>query len=93
MNVTYCSNQMDAAIRFVLTNNPYATNWTYQDVYENILNSIQNIVKDENCTSSGTAGYTVIPEDYDEDRDTLYVAILVSPAIGAELEFETLVLG
>lgn len=90
MKVTYCTNQMDAAINYILRNNPFAEKWTYQDLRRNIMRSIK-VLATEDCVLSGTAGYVVVAEDYDEDLDTLYVSILVSPSIGVELEFETIV--
>ena len=89
MKVTYCSNQMDAAIHYILTNNPHAENWSYQDIRKNIMRSIK-ILATEDCCMTGTAGYTVVAEDHDTESDTLYVSILVDPSLGTELEFETL---
>lgn len=85
IKISYSKIQLQRAIDFIAEHND--TFYGQVDyIRSSILESIERMAKDPNCTYLGTMGFTLIAdremEDLDNEENIVRIEILVDPALG-----------
>jgi len=89
VKLTYSSQQLEDAVKFISRNN---THFLGQSDYirDEILKHMREIARDPEAWSGGTMGYMLIgdrtDEGMDSDENTIHFDITVDPALGRDHE-------